>query len=273
MRCGFMKRICIVSNDICAIKQIVNVVHKIKKLDPFTITIYDIDDIKKGLLETFIGDTIYFIDIYHIENEFLDIIKSIKRKHERNKIIILNTNQGMKSLLESQSQIDSYIQKNFDFSNSILELFMTLLNEEDVKIDVTNFEIPVMLKKQDIESVYHWPNGVTSIQYKHGKQQFLLSSNHISNHIKTDSFYTDKAAVLHLKRNRYSESLKQLLVDLHLIYHVDREVLSKYFSIDAKYIKAWSNIKKYNRKIHFFEFIIGKLMIHFYLKKQRKGNG
>lgn len=270
-----MKNIIIVSKDICAIKQIINTIDKTKKLNASSVKIYDIDDFRNYILSSSFNDknTLYFIDIYDIEHEFLDLLKSLNIKDNSNKIIVLNTNSNLKSLLESQKEIYAHLEKDLSFETKLSSILHSLSNDEPYKINVTD-TIPVIINKQDIDNIYKWPGQKLSINYKDGDNSLLFSLNNCSNKIKkitNNRFYTDKITINNSKRKQYSEPLKQLLVDLYLILHIDYKELSLYFNIDARYIKKWSTLSKYNRKINVIHFIVLKLIVKLYLRKHKGG--
>lgn len=267
-----MDSIIIVSNDICAVKQIVNVINKMNHLFSSSIFMFDIIEFKKyiSLVNNIRKNTTYFIDIYDIENEFLDVVNNIRKKDISSNIIILNTNKNLKSLLESQSSIYSYIDKKSDFSSKIFEILINIISNYENKINISDSKIPIIFSKDNIDGIYKWPNKDFSISYKDGNDNFLLSFKTPSKELKqitNGNFYTDRSYLTHEKRKYYSEPLKQLIVDLYLIYNIDYKTLSRFFHIDARYIKKWSTLSKYNRKLNIFKFLIGKLMIKTYLKK------
>lgn len=263
-----MKKIIIVSNDICAVKQIVNAKNKVKKLNSFQTNIYDIIDFKNYILSGVEEANIaYFIDIYNIEEEFLDIINHLRKIDSAGKIIILSTNKNLKSLLESQNSIYSYVEKDINFNNKILEILFMLSNNEKSKINITNTDISINLNRKIIDGMYNWPNDQLSINYKHGDNNLLVTSNNYLNKKTKNKFYTDKYEIYNSKRNYYYGPIKQLLVDLYFVFHMDYKELSRYFKVDASYIKRWSNLSKYRRKFNFIKYIIGKIIINSYLKK------
>lgn len=268
-----MQKIIIVSNDICVIKQIINTINRIKNFKE-SLCIYDIKDFRHYLLSSSFKEknAIYFIDIYDIEYNFLDLIENINTKDSLSKIIILNTNSNLKSLLESQECIYAYLEKDSNFNKNIFDILFTLSNGEFNKINISNLIIPININKKYIESIYKWPNQKISINYRNGNNNLLISIDNSSKQIKEltkGNFYINQPIFNHCKRNYYSEPLKQLLVDLYLIYHIDYKVLSRHFHINATYIKKWSRLSKYNRKINFIHFIIGKIIIKAYFKKER----
>lgn len=267
-----MDSIIIVSNDICAVKQIVNVINKMNHLFSPCISIFDLIDFKKyiSLVNNTKENITYFIDIYDIENEFLDVVNNIRKRDISSNIIILNTNKNLKSLLESQSSIYSYIDKKSDFSSKIFEILINIIRNDENKINVSDSKIPVIFSKDNIDGIYKWPNKDFSISYKDGKDSFSLSFKTSSKELKNitnGSFYTDRSDLIRERRKYYSESLKQLLVDLYLIYNIDYKTLSRFFNIDARYIKKWSTLSKYSRKLNILKFWMGKLIIKTYLKK------
>lgn len=270
-----MNNIIIVSKDICAIKQIINTIDKIKTLTPSSVKIFDIDDFKNNITSSSLNDknTIYFIDIYDIEYEFLDWVKKLNTINASNKIIVLNTNSNLKSILESQKEIYAHLEKNLNFETTLFNILYTLSNNEPYKVNITK-SIPVVIDKQDIDSIYKWPQKRLSINYKDGNNNLLFSLSNCSNQIRNitkDRFYTDKITLNNPKRKQYNESLKQLLVDLYLKQHIDYKELSVYFNIDARYIKKWSMLSKYNRKINIVHFIVLKLIVKLYLRKHKGG--
>lgn len=265
-----MDSIVVVSSDICAVKQIINVVNTMNHLFSPSIFVFDIIEFKKYISLNTTKNTTYFIDIYDIENEFLDIVSNIRKKDITANIIILSINNNLKSLLNSQSSIYSYINKKTDFSDKIFEILLNIISNDNNKIDVSDSKIPVTFSKNNIDGIYKWPDKNFSINYKNGNDSFLLSlktSSKELNQITNGSFYTDSSDLKCSKRKFYSESFKQLLVDLYLIYNIDYKTLSRFFHIDARYIKSWSNLAKYNRKLNIFKFWMGKLIIKTYLKK------
>lgn len=268
-----MPKIIIVSNDICAIKQIINTIDKTKKLHSSSIKIYDITDFKSHLISSCHDkNTIYFIDIYDIEYELLDMLNKLKSKTSSNKIIILNNNSHLKSLLESQKDIYAYLEKDLNFQKRLSEILSMLSNDENTKIDISDLTIPVIINKQDVEDIYQWPNQKFSINYKNSNNNVLFSLDSSSNDIKKitkNSFYTDKQTINKRKRKSISETIKHITVDLHLIHHVDSNELSKHFDVEPSYIKKWASLSKYNSKISIFKFIAGKLIIKLYFNKHK----
>lgn len=269
-----MPKIIIISNDICAIKQIINTIDKQKKLTSSSIKIYDINDFKNHLLSHRQDENaIYFIDIYDIEHELLDILKTLNLKNTRNKIIILNNNSHLKSLLESQKDIYAYLEKDLNFQKRLSNILSMLSNNETTKIHISDLTIPTVINQQDIEEIYQWPNKQLSINYKTSNNNILCSVDNVSNDIKQitkNSFYTDKQTINKTPRKNFSETIKHLIVDLYLIHHVDYNELSKYFNVEPSYIKKWASLSKYNSKMNIFNFIAGKLIIKLYFN-QHKG--
>lgn len=269
-----MKKILIISDDICAVKQIVNSVNKIEKYNSVSIVIYDIYDFKNYLLSNFDEEnTIYFIDIYHVENEFLDLLKKLQIKDSMGKVVVLNTNSCLKSLLQSQPFIYSYIQKGIHFTTDILQVLIELANENDERIHISNSDISAILNKKNLCEVYNWPIGISSFHYKCGNNQVFISNQNVSPKVETSSFYVDRSNLYKSPRNSYTDLYKQILVDLHLIFHIDNKILSKYFRVDARYVKNWANMAKYHRRfgIHKIIYILGKIMMGLYLKFSQKG--
>lgn len=161
---------------------------------------------------------------------------------------------------------------NFEknLKNDLLNIlkYKNKYNQEELK--VTDKNIPITINKNEIESIYQLPNNQLSIQYKDGNNSILVSLKYATDELKEltkNSFYTDKNEIKSKKRTIYSEPLKQLIVDLHLIFKIDINTLSKHFRIDEKYIKKWASLTKYYRKINIFKFIIGKIIIKSYFKK------
>jgi len=268
-----MKKIIIVSNDVCAIKQIVNTINKIKSLKTTSINIYDIKDFKSYIKSSHFKElnTIYFIDIYNIEQNFLDLLQHLNKKDKLNKTIIMNNNQNLKILLDSQISIYAHLEKDYNFKNKILDILLTLTNNTSYKLNISKFKHPILVNKKDINNIYKWPNKKISINYKNGDNTVLISMNNASDelrHITKNNFYTDYYQNS-IKRTHYSEPLKQLLTDLYLIYKIDPKILSHHFNIDYKYIKKWAGLSKYNRKINFIKFILGKIIVKSYLNKHK----
>lgn len=269
-----MKKIIIVSNDVCAIKQIINTINKTNNLNSSSLNIYDINDFKKYILSSSFNNknTIYFIDIYDIEYELLDLLKLLNAKDNLNKIIILNTNSNLKSFLESQKDIYAYLEKDINFQNRLSDILFMLSNDELTKINVSDLTIPVFINKQNIENIYKWPNQKFSINYQNGNNNILFSVNNSSNDIKEitkNSFYTDKQTLNKTKRKNNSETIRHIVVDLYLHHHIDYYQLSKHFNVEPSYIKKWATLSKYNRKLNILIFIAGKLIIKLYLNKYK----
>lgn len=268
-----MNKIIIVSGDICAIKQIINCINNLKRLNPPSIKIMDILDLREYIASSNFTEqgTIYFIDIYDIEHEFLDIISAIRKKDKKGNIIILNINSNLKSLLNSQSKIYAYVNKNFNFNHKLIEVLTMLENGENSKINVSDIKTPILINKKLIKRIYHWPTGEFSISYEKDDNIFV-SFKQGSKKIKQitqNNFYIDNLESINKKRRYYSEPFKQMLVDLYLIYHMDYKILSKSFNVDdANYIKKWSNLQKYQTKLNILQFWIGKLIINHYFKKR-----
>lgn len=267
------KKIIIISNDVCAIKQIVNTINKIKSLKTTFINIYDIKDFKSYIKSSHFKElnTIYFIDIYNIEQNFLDLLQLLNKKDKLNKIIIINNNQKLKTLLDSQSFIYTQIEKDYNFKDKISDVLMTLTNHIPYKLNISKFNFPIYINKQNINNIYKWPNKKISINYKNNDNTILISMNNASDELRRitkNNFYTEHYPN-NIKRTYYSEPLKQLLTDLYLIYKIDPKTLSHHFNIDYKYIKKWAGLSKYNRKINFIKFILGKIIVKSYLNKHK----
>lgn len=263
-----MKKIIIVSNDLCAIKQIINTKNKFEQLNSYNTNIYNIRDFIKYVKSSIFNEinTIYFIDIYDIEYNFLDLLHILGNKDKLAKIIILNTNSKLKSLLESQKNIYYYLEKDFNFENNIFNILNILSSNKSYKLNLSNFKTPVFLNRYDIKNIYNWPGKKISVNYKEGDNNILISVNKSSNEVKKiikDSFYIEKP-FKHSKKNNYSVVLKQLLVDLYTIYNIDINILSYHFNVNPKYIKKWASLAKYNRKINVLRFLLGKIFLKSY---------
>lgn len=264
-----MKKIIIVSNDICITKQIINNINKLKNIKFSSINIYNIQELKENLKMSH-KNTIYFIDIYGIENECLDIIKKIKTIKPNNKIVLIDLNNNFKNLLTSQTSIDAYIEKGANFIKQLTEILSKIENINSNKINISTTDIPITLNKKTIENIYNFPSKKTLINYQNGQNSILISTTKTTKELQkltNHQFYTPKSEIPTKKRNYYSESLKQLLVDLHIKYHIDYQTLSKHFNIEQKYIKKWSSLTKYNKKRTLLDIIIGHLIIKSYFKK------
>lgn len=273
-----MKKIIIVSDDNCAVKQIINNIKKTK--NKIITQKYNNQEFKFKLYNNQLKEKniIYFIDIYPIQDQYLDIIKKLREEDQFSHIIIISMSQNIEPLLRSRLYITDYLNKIHDFDKKIKQILTYLLKEEPPlknKIKISNNTIPIIINKDEIENIYHYPNDQISIQYKNGKNNILLSINQTTIPLQEmikDNFYLDKQTIKfpkkkQSKRNYYSEPFKQLLVDLHLIFKIDSATLAKHFQVDTKYIKNWSKLSKYTRKINFIELIIGKLIIKSYFKK------
>lgn len=270
-----MKNIIIVSDDICAIKQIVNTINKMH-FSP-TITIYSTSDFKTKVKnkKTPKNDIIYLIDTYNMEADFIDILSRLREYDFASTIIVIGMYEYQYAVISSRLMILDYLLKWNNFTERLKETLSHLLVNKPTKIEentlkITDKNIPIVLKKNDIESIYHLPNNQISIHYKNGNNSILVSLKNATPQIKEltqNSFYTDKSSLKSPKRTYYSDPFKQLLVDLYLIFKIDSNTLSKHFHIDEKNIKKWASLTKYCRKINILEFIIGKLIIKSYFKK------
>ncbi len=266
-----MRRVLIISDDSCAIKQIVNAIHKIKKC-VFSIVIYDIYEFKNYISSFEEENTIYFIDTHSIGEELIEILKLVNKKDSMGKIIILNNHFRLRSLLQSQSFIYECIQKNMEFSHKVFETLKQIVREDkDIKVDISHLGTPITLNEKTIDDIYHWPNGVVSINYKCGNNQVLISDACVPANLLQSSFYVDKNCLHKNQRKTYTEAYKQFLVDLYLVFHIDDKILAKHFCIDASYIKKWANMVKYHRRFRLVTYIIGKIIISSYFKINQRG--
>lgn len=266
-----MKRILIISDDSCAIKQIVNATNKIKKC-VFSIVIYDIYDFKNHISSFKEKNTIYFIDTHSIGEELIDILKLINKKDSMGKVIILNNHFRLRSLLQSQAFIYECIQKNMEFSHKVLEILKQIVEEDkNIKVNISHLNTPITLNGKTIDDIYHWPNGAVSINYKCGNNQVLVSDTCVPTNLLSSNFYVDRNSLHKNQRKTYTEAYKQFLVDLYLIFHIDEKTLAKHFCIDASYIKKWANMVKYHRRFRFVIYIIGKIIISSYFKINQRG--
>ena len=266
-----MKKIIIVSNDVCAIKQIVNTINIIKILNQSSISIYDITDFKNYVNSPYFNEsnTIYFIDIYHIEYDFLELLQVLNKKDKLNKTIILNTNSRLKSLLESQKYIYAYLEKDFDFKTKIFDILIALAKNTSYKLNISNLNTFISINKKEISNVYNWPNKTISVNYKDMRNNLSISINNASDELKTiteNSFYIENPYHKNSKRTYYTEEVKQFLVDLYLIHKIDPKTLSYHSNIEITYIKKWASLAKYNRKRNSLRHLFVKIAIGFYSK-------
>lgn len=265
----FINHITIISTDICLTNKIISCINKIIK-SPI-ITIYNPTTFKDDILTRIKNKepNIYLIDIYELETEFLEITNLIKKINDLNKIGIIAINKNLNNIIETQKNIDFTIIKDGNFYKNLKQNIIKILKKQDTKkLIISNKNINIILNKNTINDIYQFTNNKISINYKNYNNSILISNKNITSQlhqITNNEFYTKNKEVT--KRKYYTESLKQLLVDLYLIFKIDINTLSKHFQVEAKYIKKWSTLSKYNRKINIPFKILGKIIIKSYLKK------
>lgn len=270
-----MLNITIISDDICLINKIISCINIITKFP--IITIYNPIIFKNKILPQLksINNNIYLIDIYKIEPDFLKITSMIKNLNNSNKIGIININKDLKSIIEAQKNIDFTIEKDGNFYKNLkINLTKILSHQHNEKIIISNQGINITITKSSFNDIYNFSNKKLSINYQNYDNNILIPTKRVTPQIKkatNNKFYIPKKEIKKQKRIIYSEPIKQLLVDLYLTFKMDGESLSKHFQVEAKYIKKWSTLSKYNRKINVPFQIIGKIIIKSYLKKQKKG--
>lgn len=264
------ENIIIISEDICAIKQIVNILSRISPM--FSVMIYSPVDFQNNLERIVCQDVkqIYFIDTYGMEIHFLEVIDEIKKRDSNSKIVILTVDSTLKPLIVSHSKIEWLLEKNQYFHQHLVEVLLEIVQKEDNKFKISDSLFPITLNRNDIEEIYHFPNQQVSINYKNGNNHLLISLSHTSESLRelvNNRFYMDKTELRNSKKTYYSEPFKQLIVDLYTNFKIDSNVLAKHFRVNSNYIKKWASLAKYNRKLNKIEWFVGKLIIRSYFKK------
>lgn len=272
-----MKKFVIVSDDICTIKQIVNNINKINASS--SILIYDTRDFKRMVDSGDVdSNIIYFLDICNMEDCFIELLRKLRNHDMVSKIVIITINNLVVNLMGTSFFIFAYIEKCCDFDKKLKDILSRLLinsgcKVEDNNVKVTDLDIPVILDRNQIDEAYLLPNSLLSIYYNSGRNNIVVSLKKTTKEIRNitgNNFYVDKGNFKVSKKKAFSEPLKQLLVDLYLIFKVDCDTLERHFQVDARYIRRWASLKKYNRKLNFWEVIMGKIVLGFYFKNDKR---
>lgn len=262
-----MKEIVLISDDEFIAKQVISIIHK-NFPSTFDFVWYHTKEAEERQIYFQKREKrIYLIDADLNTWDMIEHMRKI-RTVDINSIIIVLAWPGMSfqvSVHLLECMVFDCVSKGYHLEESLVRTLGRC--QQKNMINVSSGDVPIVLDPDHINWIYEWPGEQVSIQYQTLGSDLNISLQTPSRQLKKmtqGKFYTEKEP--EIKRKVYSDSFKQIVVDLYLIHHKYCEDIAKYFHIDKRYIRTWSKLHKYVRKANLFDRTIGKWLVNRYFK-------